>query len=112
MGRMNSLRRCGAEYCPGRRSLDRMAKAFGEALLEDSWRRSTHDQYTSRTSARLACDIRKGQTCDAFPKEIPDAIFTYGDDHRKPVEGDGGKTYRPDPKKQEFMKDWLSFNNN
>ena len=29
-------------------------------------------------------------TCDAFPKGIPAEILVGGDEHKSPVEGDGG----------------------
>ena len=31
-----------------------------------------------------------GETCAAFPDEIPDAILMYEHDHRKPYPGDNG----------------------
>lgn len=35
-----------------------------------------------------------GRTCAAFPVRIPDAIWNGENDHRSPVDGDGGIVFR------------------
>jgi hypothetical protein len=35
------------------------------------------------------------ETCDAFPRGIPDVIWLADRGHRKPVFGDNGLTYTP-----------------
>jgi len=37
--------------------------------------------------------------CDAFPKGIPEEIFSYHYDHRLPFPNDNGIRLEPDPKK-------------
>lgn len=36
-----------------------------------------------------------GPKCEAFPEGIPDAIYTEGEDHTKPFDGDSGIQYEP-----------------
>lgn len=37
------------------------------------------------------------QTCNAFPKGIPDIIWRGDNDHKKPFPGDGGIMFDPIP---------------
>jgi hypothetical protein len=39
---------------------------------------------------RACAHLRDGNTCDAYPQQIPDAIVLFGRDHREPYPGDGG----------------------
>lgn len=41
------------------------------------------------------------ETCEAFPAGIPDAIFRYGNPHKKPFPGDGGIRFEPIERKDE-----------
>lgn len=47
------------------------------------------------------------QTCVAFPRGIPDEIRLFGKDHRRPISGDHGFHYDPDPDKQDERDEWL-----
>jgi hypothetical protein len=51
---------------------------------------------TCVTCAHLHLYSKMGkETCDAFPKGIPEAIWREVNGHRKPVPGDNGLTYTP-----------------
>lgn len=51
---------------------------------------------TCVTCARLHLYSKIGaETCDAFPRGIPDVIWLADRGHRKPVSGDNGLTYTP-----------------
>ena len=54
---------------------------------------------------------RGGTTCAAFPDGIPDNILLFGDDHRKPVEGDNGVTFevKNTNEARGLFEEWLEF---
>lgn len=60
----------------------------------------------------VACvRYRGGTTCDAFARGIPDNILLFGDDHRKPVEGDNGVVFKlkDTNEARELFDEWLEF---
>ena len=53
-----------------------------------------------RATALPACAVCEHwdvgeQTCEAFPERIPDDIFRYGNDHRRPYPNDNGIRFTP-----------------
>lgn len=51
----------------------------------------------------LACARRQDDGCEAFPDRIPESIWVYGFDHRKPYPGDGGMTFLLNPEKADVL---------
>lgn len=47
-------------------------------------------------------------SCDAF-EVIPDSIFYGGRDHRNPIKGDNGITFKEDPEKQGYEEKYNKF---
>lgn len=59
----------------------------------------------------FACQHWQGGTCTAFPDGIPDAIFFDGDDHREPVDGDGGVVFKLRDGGQDDLDQWERLHN-
>ena len=50
-----------------------------------------------------------GESCEAFPRAIPDDILYNGADHRKPIKGDHGILYKKMKGEEESYQEWLDF---
>lgn len=57
---------------------------------------------------RACAHLREGNTCDAYPQQIPDAIAMFGRDHREAYPGDHGVRYaqRPGADAAEAFAQW------
>ena len=47
---------------------------------------------------------RLGNTCKAFPKQIPDSIFARGNAHTSAMKGDHGIRFEVKPKDEDFLR--------
>lgn len=67
-------------------------------------------RYMTTTAAPLCLSclrFKKGWTCEAFPKGIPNAIINNEVDHRNPVDGDHGLQFKSDGKDDDAVLDQL-----